>query len=36
VTRNIIEESLNHSRQALQQSSAESRPPELVEAKPVP
>jgi DNA-binding GntR family transcriptional regulator len=36
VTRKIIEASLNHSRRALQQFAAESRPPELVEAKRVP
>jgi DNA-binding GntR family transcriptional regulator len=35
VTRNIIEASLNHSRRALQQFAAESRPPELVEVKQV-
>jgi DNA-binding GntR family transcriptional regulator len=36
VTRKIIEASLNHSRRALQQFAAESRPPELVAAKRVP
>jgi DNA-binding GntR family transcriptional regulator len=36
VTRKIIEESLNHSRRALQQFAAESRPPDLVGTTIVP